>query len=184
MKILPPTLRESNRYIAFTIQSEEQITRRDLINEIHYSTTALLGDVGSCELGLRLFSFGNLKGIIRCAADTTWKTRAVLASVFSIKGARTRIKVLGISGTVRGATEKYLLTESINEAEPERKITPESMECNIAINAMNIHGSIINYYNYKIDLMLKDRQYTEILDRSDTGYIGITVFDLKDKEID
>jgi ribonuclease P/MRP protein subunit POP5 len=184
MKILPPTLRESNRYIAFGITSETQIIRQELINEIHHSTTTLLGDVGSCELGLRLFSFKDHKGIIRCTADTTWKARAVLASVSSIKGTRIRLKVYGMSGTVRGATEKYLLTENINEAEPKRKGTQKSAECNIVINTINIRGNIINYYSNKIDLLPNDRQYMEIIDRSDTRYIGITVFDLKDKEID
>jgi ribonuclease P/MRP protein subunit POP5 len=183
MKILPPTLRESNRYIAFSIISYDEISRRDLINEIFYSSRTLLGDVGSSEMGLRLFSFEDNKGIIRCAAAKTWEARAVLATIFSIKNIRTRINVLGISGTIQRATEKYLLTKSINKAESERKETQELTEYEIVINKMTIVGSIINKQNNEVDLLPKDYEYNEILNRSNTKYIGMTVFDLNNKEI-
>ena len=135
-------------------------------------------------MGLRLFSFEDNEGIIRCTAAKTWEARAVLATIFSIKNIRTRIKVLGISGTVQRATEKYLLTESIIEAEPERKKPHELKEYEKVINKITIVGSIINKQNNEIDLLPKDYEYNEILNRSNTKYIGITVFDLNDREID
>jgi ribonuclease P/MRP protein subunit POP5 len=121
MKILPPSLRTSNRYIAFSLTAEDTISRRDLINEILFSAATLFGDIGSSELGLRLLAFEHNKAIIQCDADKVWESRAVLACVSSIKSKRVRIQVLGISGTIRAATEKYLLTQSVSEAEPERK---------------------------------------------------------------
>jgi len=115
MKILPPTLRESNRYLAISVTSEGDIPRRDLVNEIFFCAATLLGDAGSSEMSIRLLSFEDNKGIIQCRVDRIWESRAVLATVTSIKGMRTRINVLGVSGTVRGATEKYLLTQDIRE---------------------------------------------------------------------
>jgi len=184
MKILPPTLRESNRYLAISVTSEGDIPRRDLVNEILFCAATLHGDAGSSEMGIRLLSFEDNKGIIQCRMDRVWETRAVLATVTSIKGMRTRIKVLGVSGTVRGATEKYLLTQDINEPEPERKRTQTIKECKMIIDVGTISGEVVNRNNNEIDLLSEDPHSLEILNRSNTRYFGITVFDIKDKEID
>jgi ribonuclease P/MRP protein subunit POP5 len=184
MKILPPTLRESNRYLAFSATSEGDIPRRDLVNEILFCAATLFGDTGSSEMGISLLSFEENKGIIQCRVDMVWETRAVLATVKSIKGMRTRIQVLGVSGTVRGATEKYLLTQDINEPEPDRKRTQTIKECMMIIDVGTISGKIISRNNNEIDLLSEDPHSLEILNRSNTRYFGITIFDIKDKEID
>ena len=184
MKILPPTLRESNRYLAIFVTSEGDIQRRDLVNEILFCAATLFGDAGNSEMGIRLLSFEENNGIIQCRMDRVWETRAVLATVTSIKGMRTRINVLGVSGTVRGATEKYLLTQDINEPEPEIKRTKTIKECKMIIDVGTIYGKIVNRNNNEIDLLSEDPHSLEILNRSNTRYFGITVFDIKDKEID
>lgn len=181
MKILPPTLRESSRYLAFSLTSEDDISRKDLVNEILYSASTLFGDVGSSQMGLRLLAFQENKGIIQCSTDRIWEVRAVLASVFSVKGIRARIRILGISGTVLAATEKYLQGQNKKDAEPERKITKENK---IIIENRTIFGSIVNKENDEINLLPEDSLCKEILNRSNTKYLGITVFDLEDKEID
>ena len=108
MKILPPTQRERNRYLAFEIISEEPVKREDLIREIFSSSGSLLGDVGSSECAIRLLAFEDSKGVVRCAYDRTVSTRAVLACITTVKGTKVIVHILGISGTVLGATKKYL----------------------------------------------------------------------------
>ena len=184
MKILPPTLRESKRYIAFSLVAEYTITRKDLINEVLYSAATLLGDVGVSVLGLRILSFENNKGIIKCTTDRVWESRAVLACVSSIRDVRVRINILGISGTVLAATEKYLLTQNKMDAEPDREKTNKINVCKIVLDKSIVFGSIVNQDNDEIDLLPEDSQYKEILYRSNTKYLGITVFDLENKEID
>lgn len=184
MKILPPTQRESYRYIAFGLTAEDNISRHDLINEIIYSTAALFGDAGSSELGIRLLSFESGRGIIRCASGKIWESRAVLACVSTIKGIRVRIKISGISGTVRAATEKYLQTQNISKAETERNETQNLKEYTIVIGKSMISGKIINQNYGDIDFMPEEQQYKDVLVRSNTRYSGITIFDLKGKEID
>ncbi|NIA02945.1 MAG: hypothetical protein GWP12_00180 [Nitrospirae bacterium] len=184
MKILPPTLRDSKRYIAFSLIAENTITRNDLINEVLYSAATLFGDVGNSVLGLRLLSFENNKGIIKCRADRVWESRAVLACVSSIRVARVRISILGISGTVLAATEKYLLTQNKTDGESDREKTIKLNECKIVFDKSIVFGNIVNKNNDEIDLLSEDPQYKKILDRSDTKYLGITVFDLENKEID
>ncbi len=108
MKVLPPTLRPKKRYLAFELIAESPISRDELIREIFSAASHLLGDVGASECAIRLLAFEESNGVVRCESDRTENTRAVLASITSIKGKRVLFHVLGISGTVLGATKKYL----------------------------------------------------------------------------
>ncbi len=108
MKILPPTLRDKKRYLAFELISEHDVTREELLREMFSRVGSLIGDVGSSECGIRVLTFEDLKGIIRCAHTKTGQTRAAVATITHIGDKRVIIHILGISGTVAGATEKYL----------------------------------------------------------------------------
>lgn len=120
MKTLP-TLRGKKRYIAFEIASEQEINRQQLLNEILNSIVSLFGDAGRSEIALQLLSFDGKYGIIRCAREKTRETRAALACINSIRGARVSILVLGISGTIKGATEKFIQKTLIKELEPKKE---------------------------------------------------------------
>ena len=108
MKILPPTQRPKKRYLAFELISEGPVRRDDLIREIFSAAGSLLGDVGASECAIRLLAFEDAKGIVRCSPERTDNTRAVLATIRDVKGTRVLCHVLGVSGTVQGATKKYL----------------------------------------------------------------------------
>ena len=108
MKILPPTMRQRKRYLAFELISKEKISRDELIRELFASMGSLLGDSGSSECGMRLLTFEDSKGIIQCAHTRTEQTRASIATITNIGGRQVLINVFGISGTVATATEKYL----------------------------------------------------------------------------
>ena len=110
MKILPPTLRDKKRYLAFELICEHDVTvnREELLREMFSCVGSLIGDVGSSECGIRVLTFEDSKGIIRCAHTKTEQTRAAVATITHIGGKRVVVHILGISGTVAGATEKYL----------------------------------------------------------------------------
>ncbi|WP_406659613.1 Rpp14/Pop5 family protein [Methanolobus sp. ZRKC3] len=108
MKVLPPTLRPDKRYLAFELVSESPVTRDELIREIFSAASQLLGDVGASECAIRLLAFEDSCGVVRCTSDRTGNTRAVLATITNVKGKKVLFHVLGISGTVIGATKKYL----------------------------------------------------------------------------
>ncbi len=120
MKTLP-TLRDKKRYIAFEIASGQTINRQQLFNEILTSFGSLFGDVGCSETALQLLSFDGKYGIIRCAREKTRETRAALACINSIRGFRVSILVMGISGTIKGATEKFIQKTFIKELEPNKE---------------------------------------------------------------
>ncbi len=103
-----PTLREKKRYIAFEVTSEQTITRSELSREIMDSICSLFGDTGGSEINAGLLSYDGRYGIIRCAKEKTVETRAALACITKIRGIRVSILVLGISGTIKGAMEKFI----------------------------------------------------------------------------
>lgn len=118
MKTLP-VLREKKRYIAFKIISENRINRRELTEELLDSMYSMLGDKGISEINPSLMSYDGGFGILRCQKDRTSDTRAALACINMVRGGCVSIKVLGISGTVKGAMEKFIQQSIIKESEPE-----------------------------------------------------------------
>lgn len=108
MKVLPPTMRENKRYLAFELIAEGIVSRDELIREIFSVSGNLLGDLGSSKCNIWLFAFEDNKGVVSCDREHVWQTRAALATITSVKGKRVTLHVLGLSGTVLGATKKYL----------------------------------------------------------------------------
>lgn len=110
MKILPPTMRDNKRYLAFELITEENtlVGRDELIRELFSASGSLLGDLGSSECNIWLFAFDDNKGVISCNRNYVSQTRAVMATITNVKGKRVLVHVLGVSGTVLGATKKYL----------------------------------------------------------------------------
>ena len=124
MKTLP-TLREKKRYMAFEINSEKTVIRQELVREILNSTVSLFGDTGASQMNPALMSFEGRFGILRCIREKTNKTRVCLACINNIRGTRVSIRVLGISGTIKGATEKFIQQSLIKESEPEKRTRKE-----------------------------------------------------------
>ncbi|TRZ87526.1 MAG: ribonuclease P [Methanosarcinales archaeon] len=119
MKTLP-VLREKKRYIAFKIISENTINRRELTEELLDSMYSLFGDKGTSEINPALMSYDGGFGVLRCQKDRTSDTRAALACINRVGGGCVSIQVLGISGTVKGAMEKFIQQSIIKETEPEK----------------------------------------------------------------
>ena len=117
-----PTLREKKRYIAFEINSDKTIIRQELVREISNSIISLFGDKGASEINPSLMSFEGRFGILRCAREKTNETRAALACINNIRAIRVSFYVLGISGTIKGATEKFIQQSLVKESEPEKRI--------------------------------------------------------------
>jgi len=112
-----PTLRDKKRYLAFEITSEKPLNRQELNKEILSSIGSLFGDSGCSEINPALMSYDGKFGIIRCMRDRTRELRAALACLNKSHGIRISILVLGISGTIKGATEKFIQTSFIKEIE-------------------------------------------------------------------
>ena len=153
------------RYLAFELDSEESVSQKDLVAEIYSSQASLFGDTGSALNRLRLISFDGRFGILRCSHKHITETRAVLATICSIGGIRVALRVKGISGTIKSATEKYIPQLSqISAGNDGRRI-----------ELGEVSGCIIHTHGREIDLYPDDRDTTK---GSDTRYLGLTSFDL------
>ncbi len=119
MKTLP-VLREKKRYIAFEVISEQNVTRHEMWQEISGSIRSLFGDRGAAEMNAGLLSFDGKFGLLRCERERTAEIRAALACIYSVRNGRISITVLGISGTIKGATEKFIQQSLVKEPEPEK----------------------------------------------------------------
>jgi len=116
--------RERKRYLVFEVISEREIDKRELLKEIWRSVYSLYGDVGASESKIWLIGYDKKKdgdtgidvsegmGILRCAAYKVEEVRAALACIYSVNEARVGIRVVGISGTIKGATRLTALRKS------------------------------------------------------------------------
>jgi len=165
MKVLPPTLRDNVRYMAFEVISDEIVNAKDIKNEILSATTSLFGDVGLTNLEIELISFSGHKGLLRCRQGRTEDARSVLATIFRVKRYRLNIRVLGVSGTLARAKEKYLQTEKRSKHDTSFNITRP------------IPGKATKTHDSEIDIVPDDNK---VIDRSDVGLVGITIHDNKE----
>lgn len=114
MKHLPKHLRPTWRYLAVGLESwpDADVDRRSLQRELWTSARALVGDVGSAGLDLRLLGFrfegGVGEAVIRTYHDAVPEARAAIACLTTVAGTPVGVHVRGVSGTVKSCEEKYL----------------------------------------------------------------------------
>ena len=114
MKHLPKHLRPRWRYLAVEIEStpNAEIDRGDFQRALWYAAGNLLGDAGSADADLTVYSFSFEEGIghavVRTRRGETDAARAAIACVDSIDDQPLGVVVRGVSGTVRACEESYL----------------------------------------------------------------------------
>ncbi len=114
MKHLPKHLRPRWRYLAVGLETspDAAVSRGAFQRAVWYAAGNLLGDPGSADADLRVlrFSFGDGEGeaVVRARRGEVGPARAALACVAEVDGEPVGVHVRGVSGTLRGCTEKYL----------------------------------------------------------------------------
>jgi len=108
LKILPPTLRERKRYIAFQVipETDEDFTYSDLEAAIWNVTLDFLGEDGVAKTSMWLLKdTWNPRigvGIIKCNHKSTELIIASLGLIDRLGDNRICFKILKVSGTIRG----------------------------------------------------------------------------------
>ncbi len=114
-KFLPPTLREKSRYVAYQIVSERKIIFPDLNNAIWNSIMNFLGELDSAKARIWImkdtYSEEKQTGMIKCSHDFVEHVRSALILIQRIGDARVAAKILGVSGTMKGARTKFMPQE-------------------------------------------------------------------------
>ena len=114
MKHLPKHLRPRWRYLAVELESwpDADISRRPVQRALWYAAGNLLGDPGSADANLRVLGFsfedGTGEAVVRVRHGEVGPARAAVACVDAVDGQPVRLRVRGVSGTVRACEEKYM----------------------------------------------------------------------------
>ena len=112
MKILKPTLREKNRYIAFQVISEkgEEFTYSDLESAIWNTMLDFLGEEGMSKTFFWVlkdcWNPGKQIGILRCNHKSVQAVIASLGLIDRLGDNRVTFKILKISGTIKSIRGK------------------------------------------------------------------------------
>lgn len=106
LKMLLPTLREKERYISFQVISEEPVLYDDLEQAILNTFLDFYGEFGFSSLSLwiikNLYDSENQLGVIRCNNNSVPAVIAGLGLLSRLGDTRIIIKVLKVSGTIKG----------------------------------------------------------------------------------
>ena len=110
-KILPPTLRDKKRYLAYQVISDDKIEFAEINNSMWYSILSFLGEKGTAEADVWIirnsYEEERKMGLIKCSHTSVEEVRTALALVKKIGENRVIIRVLGISGTMKAAKKKF-----------------------------------------------------------------------------
>lgn len=114
MRHLPKHLRPRWRYLVCALETpaEHEPAPRALQTAVWEAARGLLGDPGSADADLRVIRTalgpGGGTAVVRARRDEVATARAALACVHSVDGTPVGLRVLGVSGTLRAAEEKYM----------------------------------------------------------------------------
>lgn len=110
-KILPPTLRDRKRYLAYQVVSDSKLDFSEINNAIWYSVMNFMGEKGASDADIWIirnsYEEGRKIGLVKCSHTSVEDVRTALALVQKIGENRLIIRVLGISGTMKAAKKKF-----------------------------------------------------------------------------
>jgi len=106
LKILLPTLREKERYVAFQIISEESIAYSDLEAAIWNTMMDFFGELGTSQTSMwiikNLYDEQRQIGVIRCNHKSVQIVLTALGLIERLGDTRAIVKILKVSGTIKG----------------------------------------------------------------------------------
>jgi ribonuclease P/MRP protein subunit POP5 len=118
-KILPSSLRDRERYLAFHIISEQGVLLQDISNTIWHSILNFLGELETSKARIKIikdcYEEKKQMGILRCSHEHVESVRAALALIERIGDTRVIFKVLGVSGSIKVTRMKFFEDTKLNE---------------------------------------------------------------------
>jgi ribonuclease P/MRP protein subunit POP5 len=117
LKILPPHLRNKKRYLAFEVISEKAISRDEVISLMWGAAGNMYGACGVSRFDLWIVKIWHctisgqnvIKGILRCNRGEVDSLRSIFPLINYFKGKRVVFHTLGVSGTIKSATKKFII---------------------------------------------------------------------------
>jgi len=108
LRVLPPTLREKRRYIFFKVIAEAPVEYSDLEAAVWNTMLDFLGEYGVSKTSVWLmkerWDIKEQTCIIKCNHLSVPAVIASLGLITRLGDTRVAIKILKVSGTIRGCT--------------------------------------------------------------------------------
>ena len=114
VKPLPPTLKESKRYIVYKMIGNETISFNDLKNTIDNQCLRFLGELSYAKAGIMHLNVDKPKyGIVKVNSKFVNEVKTSLALIDNIKGNKVIFDSVGVSGTLKKAKLKFMKKEEL-----------------------------------------------------------------------
>ena len=111
-KMLPPSMRPPKRYVVYEVVSEQPIIYGELVNTIWTTTMEFLGEIGAAEANIwfvhNTYDSEKQAGVIKCRHGSVEMVRLILSLISIISESRCVIRIMGVTGTIKSAKDKYL----------------------------------------------------------------------------
>ncbi|MGQ4833484.1 MAG: Rpp14/Pop5 family protein [Candidatus Asgardarchaeia archaeon] len=107
-------IRDKRRYIAFEVYSENNLSKEDIISLILNEFVKNFGEYEGAKASLYVVSYDNVerKGILKVNLNSFKRALTTLAAIRYFRKSDIRVKVIGVSGTIRKCKRKYLKKQS------------------------------------------------------------------------
>ena len=106
LKIVMPTIREKERYVAFQIISEERVSYGDFEAAAWGAMMEFFGEYGTSQASMwlirNLYDEDRQFGVIRCNHRFVSDVLAALGLIERLGDTRVIVKILKVSGTIKG----------------------------------------------------------------------------------
>lgn len=98
------------RYLAVTVESDDAIDERELINAVWGMTYQLFGEYGASQAGMTHIDFQDDREItiLRCSHNALDMVRAAIAVISEIENRPVTLRVVAVSGTLKALRRKIL----------------------------------------------------------------------------
>ncbi|AJF63119.1 MAG: Ribonuclease P protein component 2 [archaeon GW2011_AR20] len=106
MKNLLPSLRESNRYVAFELISNNKIDSKEVEKGLEKEILGFFGALELAKSSFKLINFKKDKGIIKVNRKYLSKLKAALTLTNNINNKKIMIKSLATSGILKKAKSR------------------------------------------------------------------------------
>ncbi|MBI2108395.1 hypothetical protein HYX09_00535 [Candidatus Woesearchaeota archaeon] len=112
IKPILPSLREKKRYLAFEVISKNRVNFDSLQKAIYSTALKVLGQLGVAKAGIIVLKdkWQNNRGLIRVSHRNVDNLRTALMFVDKVDNEEVIVRSVGLSGILRKAENKYLMT--------------------------------------------------------------------------
>ncbi len=96
------------RYLAVIVETDDRIDERDLIRSVWRMIYQLFGEYGASQVGMIHIDLQNDKeiAVFRCSHNAVDMVRAAIAVISQISNRPVALRVVAISGTLKGLRQK------------------------------------------------------------------------------